>query len=140
VTRLPPGLYTGRYFNPLMWRPGTNLVGVRITLGMARHLKYAVPFHVRELAPHGRIFNLEGQAFDVAYRRQLERHGVERIAQRLSEVRQAAGPEAAVVLLCFERCRLPGSDVVDETGCHRRVFATWWLERTGEVVPELPEP
>ena len=36
-----------------------------------------------------------------------------------------------LLLICFEN--------LDEAGksCHRRMFATWWQEHTGEVVPEL---
>jgi hypothetical protein len=34
-------------------------------------------------------------------------------------------------LLCFEDLTKPG------LWCHRRPFANWWLENTGEVVPEL---
>ena len=36
-----------------------------------------------------------------------------------------------LVLLCFEDLTQPGLK------CHRRLFATWWHENTGEAVPEL---
>jgi hypothetical protein len=37
------------------------------------------------------------------------------------------------VLLCFEDVHRDG-----EGACHRRTFARWWEEQTGEVVEELP--
>jgi hypothetical protein len=35
------------------------------------------------------------------------------------------------VLLSYEDLTKPG------LRCHRRLLANWWLENTGEVVPEL---
>jgi hypothetical protein len=44
----------------------------------------------------------------------------------------AKGHDAkGVVLLCFEDLSKPGE------WCHRRAFATWWEEQTGEKVEEL---
>ena len=40
-----------------------------------------------------------------------------------------------VVLLCYEDVRKGESD-----WCHRTIFADWWREKTGEVIPELPDP
>ena len=40
-----------------------------------------------------------------------------------------------VVLLCYEDVRKGESD-----WCHRTIFADWWQEKTGEVIPELPDP
>ena len=36
-----------------------------------------------------------------------------------------------LVLLCYEDLTKPG------LRCHRRLFANWWCENTGDVVPEL---
>ena len=42
----------------------------------------------------------------------------------------AHGSDAAgVVLLCFEK--------LAEKPCHRRLFAGWWEDKTGQPVPEL---
>ena len=38
-------------------------------------------------------------------------------------------------LLCYEDVRKGESD-----WCHRTMFAKWWFEKTGEVIPELPDP
>ena len=44
-------------------------------------------------------------------------------------------PDKDIVLLCYEDVRKGESD-----WCHRTMFAKWWFEKTGEVIPELPDP
>jgi len=68
------------------------------------------------------------------YRAELDRVGLDAVQGALSDV--SAGHEGrGLVLLCFE-------DVVKLGGlsCHRRSFAHWWYEQTGQVVPELAVP
>ena len=50
----------------------------------------------------------------------------------LTEVADLAGNDQ-LVLCCFEDLRTPGA------WCHRRIFATWWEQATGEPVLELSE-
>jgi len=42
--------------------------------------------------------------------------------------------EKPVVLLCFEDLRQGGS-----VWCRRRLFADWWKNKTGEIIPELED-
>jgi hypothetical protein len=86
------------------------------------------------LAPFG-CFHLDGEAFDRAYVKRLEKYGAEEIGRRLSSISARHGGKD-LVLLCYEAVP-PGFG--GEALCHRRVFARWWLEQTGEVIEELPE-
>ncbi|AIA03480.1 DUF488 family protein [Streptomyces noursei] len=120
-------LFTNRYqaFLPAQGVP------VRITLGAPRFkLPYPLTCAVRELAPRREYFSLPLPEFTAAYRADLDQLGAMRIAQRL---RQIADEEAdhRLVLLCFE-------DLADaRQWCHRRIFASWWKDATGDAVREL---
>jgi hypothetical protein len=117
-------LRTGRYqtFDPSMGTP------VRVTVGRPKFpLDYEIAAEIDELKPLGRIFNLSGEEFEQAFRAHLEGIGVDRIRERFAEV--AAEHPEPLVLLCFE-------DVLAGQACHRRTFAHWWNEQTGEDVPE----
>jgi hypothetical protein len=81
---------------------------------------------VAELAPKGWYFNSEPDNFARRYREQLDRLADE-IATKLGWLAE----DGPVVLLCYER-RVRGPQ-----DCHRRIWADWWSERTGEVIPEL---
>ena len=61
----------------------------------------------------------------------MDRVGTARIAQILQHYEDMGKP---VVLCCYEDVRKPGE------WCHRLVFAEWWLQRTGEMIEELPDP
>lgn len=79
------------------------------------------------IAPTGALFHLNDEAeFRVAYFERLDQIGVDTIRAALRQLTD--GRDA--VLLCYED--------VTETWCHRRCFADWWEERTGEKVEELP--
>jgi hypothetical protein len=89
---------------------------------------YTVVASIANLAPDFYMLRrLEGAAFEEAYRAKLERVGVEWLSEKFAEL-ERAHPDRELVLLCFER---PGEV------CHRRMFAAWWHEQTGEVVEEL---
>lgn len=120
-------LFTHRYqgFDPAMGTP------VRITLSPPRWtLPYPLEHRVKELAPSRAYFGSARAEFEAAYRTQLDGHGVEALAARFQEV-AVAGGDLRLVLLCFEDLAEPGE------WCHRRMFASWWLERTGAQVREL---
>ena len=68
--------------------------------------------------------------FEAAYRVRLKRAGVPAIRAELERLAPGA---AAVVLLCYEDLRKDGEF------CHRRMFARWWTEVTGEQVWECVE-
>lgn len=108
-------------------------IPVRITAGHPRfRLGFQIAATIKELAPSRTLFAIKDEhAFDVAYRSQLDQAGVELIGQKIADVCAAHG-ERSLVLLCFEDVAQLG-----ELSCHRRSFAHWWEERTGEEVPEL---
>ena len=104
-------------------------VPVRITLGKPRfRLSYSYE-EIRLLAPTPRIFGLGGGDFDHEYRKHLEKIGVERLETIFEEV-AGRHDSGRLILLCFE-------NVLAGETCHRRTFARWWEEQTGEAIPEL---
>jgi Protein of unknown function, DUF488 len=107
----------------------SGLAPVGTTVGNPRfRLGYELAGRCGMVAPYGLLGkDLTEAEFERGFRDRLERHGVEAIRAKLEEF---AGDAPGVVLLCFE-------DVHAGETCHRRVFADWWLERTGEDVPEL---
>lgn len=120
-------LFTNRFqaFQPQQGIP------VRITLGGVRFkLPYALTHVVRELAPRRDYLSAPEPEFTKAYRADIDRIGPERIATLLQRIAQAEG-DHRLVLLCFEDLARPG------LWCHRRLFAAWWKERTGDEVREL---
>lgn len=100
---------------------------IRISVGHPRwKLPYSVAGAIPYLAPDRAWIGMERAEYETLYRAKLEAAGVDKIR---SEIRALAGDRPAV-LLCFERLQ-------DGTWCHRRIFADWWQEKTGEIVPEL---
>jgi len=83
------------------------------------------------LAPYG-AFHLEGEEFERAYRARLEKAGVDDLRRQLNAI-SARHAGRDLVLLCFEDVWRDGEDA-----CHRRSFARWWRDQTGELVEELP--
>ena len=66
------------------------------------------------------------------YRIHLNTIGVEQIREELKQLNEVAaktGREA--ILCCFESLKKEGQH------CHRRIFADWWFEKTGEAVAEF---
>jgi len=125
-------LATSRYQNsPLILESG--FVPTRITLGAPRwKLAYSLGGQIKELAPTRAVFAIEAEdEFDAAYRRQLEECGADVIAGEIRRVSQDHAGRG-LVLLCFEDIGKLG-----EMSCHRRGFARWWEEITGQAVPEL---
>ncbi|MGW4073794.1 hypothetical protein ACWELB_09790 [Streptomyces asiaticus] len=106
-------------------------VPVRITLGAPRFkLSYSLTHVVPELAPRREYFSKPLPEFTAAYRGDLDRLGATRVADRLRQIAEAEG-DHRLVLLCFE-------DLADAAQwCHRRIFASWWKDATGDTVREL---
>jgi hypothetical protein len=97
-------------------------------------LNVAIP----ELMPSRAMLALDDPAaFLEAYRDQLDRLGAETIRSILDPLRDKHEGRT-LALLCYENIATPAPDGT-ESFCHRRLFADWWLERTGEQVPELVE-
>ncbi len=124
-------LFTARFLNPtLAEHPAAK---VRITVGAPR---FSLPYNLRqvlELAPTRWMLDKPEAEFTDMYLRLLEmRGGVTKMQSRFAQVAEEAGVDQ-LVLLCFELLGEPG------VFCHRRIFADYWTEATGEPVPELPE-
>jgi Protein of unknown function, DUF488 len=80
-----------------------------------------------DLTPRGSYFHAEPDEFARRYIAQLDRVGVARLLKQFRELDDGR----PLILLCFERNVRSGAD------CHRRRFAEWWLEQTGEIIPEI---
>jgi hypothetical protein len=114
--------------------------GFRPEMGIAVGISRGVPTfpldyrYVRLpiLQPDGWMFSIASDdEFNHEYRKKLGRIGTRRIAAELGAISSEAGGRT-LVLLCFERLEGP-----NDMRCHRRVFARFWEERTGQHVPEL---
>lgn len=105
-------------------------VPVRITLGRPRMLlAYDLLEEIRLLAPTPSEFKLRGDEFDKVYVARLEKIGVVRLRSIFEEMSERHGGRR-LVLLCFE-------NTLQGELCHRRMFARWWLDQTGEEVREI---
>lgn len=113
-----------------MLKTRRDLVKVRITLGKPRFPLGYRYVEMKELAPDGWMFHLEGDEFRRKYRQKLDDIGIEWLKVRFEEIRRSENRDE-FALLCFEP---PGEH------CHRRDFAGWWEEKTGQTVAELEDP
>lgn len=114
------------------WRPGTGSP-VAISLTTPRWRPEAADWpQCYELCPRWRYFHAPAAEFEAAYVAQLEGFGVQLIHAALTWIAREAyeAPSERLVLCCWE------SPEAAETGCHRRQFARWWLENTGERIKE----
>lgn len=122
-------IYTSRYANPEL--KSGDYTPVRISLGAPRwKIAYVIAGAIRDLMPVGLIKIESPDEFRSLYYKRLDEIGVERIRLQIEQFERLGKP---VVLLCFEDVRNP------DFWCHRRVFADWWLEKTGELIEELPD-
>jgi len=109
-------------------RPG--FVPLGCSVGVPRSLPWARSLRASEITPYGlvgeRATELKPDEWEARYLARLERHGVERIRARFTDVFETYG-RRPLVLLCWE---------AQPTDCHRGMFARWWQEQTGQHVPE----
>ncbi|MFI5493546.1 hypothetical protein [Actinoplanes sp. NPDC051859] len=124
-------LFTCRYqrFQPAMGSP------VRTTAGLPRFpLTYELAGHAHLISPTWAMVSINDQAtYRGQYRLLLDAHGLDAVRAELQAIAdQATDPR--LVLLCFDDLSKP------DGWCHRRMFADWWTEQTGDDVPELAEP
>ena len=122
---------TARYSNPRVADP--SCVPIAVSLGAPKFpLRYRVVATCMTLAPTREILAIDDkERYRAKYRARLDAIGVDSIRAALAPFET---PDREIVLLCFEDLREPGRF------CHRRFFAEWWEERTGERVEELAEP
>ena len=125
-------IFTSRYSNPEL-RSG-KYTAVRISLGTPKWtLGYHLDAEMPDLMPFGLLHKFDlYKDFERAYFARLDQKGVQRILSQLQRF-ESLGKD--VVLLCYEDIRKGPDD-----WCHRRTFAEWWQQRTGEVIPELYDP
>ena len=119
-----PAIFTGRYQDA---RRHPDVVLVRTSVGRPRFIRGPLPTLV-EATPYG-LLKVTGDEFEKRYHERLDSFGAERIGERLHELEAEYG--RPLVLCCFE-------DVIAGQACHRRMFADWWMRRTGEPIDELP--
>jgi len=105
-------------------------VSVGITLGRPKFpLAYEIAAEIDELKPRG-LFHIRNAAeFDRQFRARLDQIGVDALTRRFEAIAQHG---ERLVLLCFERA--------GDESCHRRSFARWWQDRTGQTVREAEPP
>lgn len=101
---------------------------LRFPLKLAYTLIHAMP----DLYPPRSIMKLGRPEFVAAYRKHLDRVGVDAIREQAAAIRTEAGAgDVTLALLCYEQLHQPGK------WCHRTVLAAWWQDHTQEVIPEL---
>lgn len=116
-------------------------VPVRTSLGLPRFISEASKWpYAEKLAPKG-LRTLEDRGeFTRRYYAMLEDYGFDAVAKDLVDIWRCQTPESwqptapadrkPLALLCFE-------DLDTDAWCHRRMFAAWWFEHTGETVDEV---
>jgi hypothetical protein len=107
-----------------------DLVKVRTSRGAPRW-RLAYPLAERCVAITPKREELRAPNWAELYVARLEGLGVDAIRRELEEISSRHGGRD-LVLLCFEDVHHDG-----EGACHRRAFARWYSEKTGEVVEEL---
>lgn len=105
---------------------------IRTTAGGARWFSHQLGGHAKLVTPTRELLaaNLPKDAYEFSYRRMLNDTGIEAIRAELARLAAANG-DSRLVLLCFDRMNKP------ENWCHRRMLAAYYLEQTGEAIPEL---
>ncbi|MCA1728585.1 MAG: DUF488 domain-containing protein [Actinobacteria bacterium] len=129
-------LYTSYWQNPDLVDQAVAKVGISrgVPRGkQAKNLPYRYKrlpalFPSRNLLKRWNAGTIDPDAYARVYRDYLDSLGPEEMTGQL-EKKSAGDGETPLVLLCF--CS-PGEF------CHRRVWADWYRENTGQEVPELP--
>ncbi len=120
-------LATGRYAT---FRPSLG-VPVQASLGRPKFpIRYELHEEIRELMPRG-LFGkeLSEAEFTGRYRQRLDQLDLDALRAQFDAISKRNGHKR-VVLLCFE-------DVHAGEFCHRRVFADWFQESTGQSVRDV---
>lgn len=126
-------IYTSRYSNKEL--KNSKYMAVRISVGTPKwNLGYQILGEIKELMPFGMMNEHNHDVFKEKYYKRLDGFGVERIRERIENLKKIADELGKdIVLLCYEDVRK------ENVWCHRLVFAEWWRERTGEVINELAD-
>lgn len=123
-------IYTSRYSNKELQKG--IYTAVRISIGTPKwSLGYNLAGEIKDLMPWGLKDIQDIDVFRPKYYERLNRCGISRIRNQLQYFEQFGKD---VVLLCYEDIRKG-----PHNWCHRNTFADWWLQMTGEVIPELKD-
>lgn len=118
-------LFTASYraFRPEMGQP------VVTSLGLPRWRPEAESWpRCWLIAPTWAMFHEpDEEKWRAAYVERLERKGAAKVSRVLHQIAREHEAER-LVLLCHE---------LDWSRCHRGLWASWWLETTGEVITEI---
>lgn len=107
-------------------------IPVKSTIGHPRFkLRYTLEANWQHAAPEKTFINAPKPLFREQYFGKLDRTSPITFTALAEHLREVTGRDAPVVLLCFDKLWQP------DTWCHRTLFGEWWLEQTGEEVPEL---
>lgn len=119
-------IFTSRWQNKDLARLACQPVSISRGDGRGARFRFR---RLWDLAPSRKTFGIEDvAAAEQSYRAGLDEIGVERVRDQLQELAEESG--LPLVLLCHE-------DVLHGDDCHRRWFADWYGEQTGQVIPEL---
>lgn len=123
-------IFTSRFQNPELVKGDYTVVG--IVRGAPRfHLKYRPAGNIIDIAPPRELFDVDDRnKFTPPYMAHLDLLGGVKIRAQLQKYLDIG---KNVVLCCYEDVREPGE------WCHRLVFDSWWVLRTGEIIAELKD-
>jgi uncharacterized protein YeaO (DUF488 family) len=131
-------LYTSHWRNQDLAHRN-DLVPVGISRGVPRgEVAKRLPYRYKRLvslAPPSELFErwkagtVGPEEYTQIYRTHLDSMRPEEVMGQLERKKSAGDEEKPLVLLCW--CA-PGEF------CHRRIWADWYLEKTGQEIPELP--
>lgn len=123
-------LYTSRFANPVL--KSGDYTAVRISVGAPRWKPgYEIAGAIPDLMPKGLRHIKDRDTMRPLYYARLDSFGVPKIRKQIQYFESLRKP---VVLLCFEDLRQG-----DSVWCHRKFFADWWQDKTGESIPELKD-
>lgn len=122
-------IYTSNYFNP------NNAGKLRVRISKTKPKDIIVDLYAPVLEPSADILwgykdrTVSEKEYTRRYIENLNRHENE-IRTEMERIKDAAQEKGLrdIVLLCW--CG-------KEKFCHRRLFARWWQEKTGEIINEL---
>ena len=110
----------------------TKFFLVRTSIGSPRFLK--CDCNASFIAPEQDWLDLTEASYRRKYIAKLNKFGVAQFKSEFAEIQKSAG-KREIVLLCYES--LSPEKVAEGQFCHRRIFADWWEQQTGEKVEEV---
>ena len=126
-------IYTSRYQNRELKEHPEDYTVVGVTRSLPKFpLGYKLAGNIIQIAPPGYLFSENDRSrFTPQYFRHMDKTGITLINSILEDYKLAGKP---VVLCCYEDVRKEGE------WCHRLVFAEWYYQKTGIIIPELKDP